>query len=265
MEHLRYSKQIILDGFGLEGQKKLTNAKILVIGAGGLGSPALFYLAAAGVGTIGIADFDTVTLSNFNRQIIHFDQDIGTQKTASAADKIKAFNPSTILECHNERLQVENIADVICKYDVIIDATDTFTSRYLISDCCYFLKKPLIEGAATGYWGTLMTIVPDVTPCYRCLYPNPPEDGTIASCSETGILGAVTGVIGSLQALEAVKLIVGIGETTSQRFLYFNSLSTSFDDLELRKDLNCELCGRTPSIKELVEYEIKCNKKGVLD
>lgn len=258
---LRYSRQIILDGFGVEGQKKLKEAKVLVIGAGGLGSPALYYLAAAGIGTVGIADFDTVTLSNLNRQVIHFTEDIGKRKTDSAETKIKALNPNTTVIKYNFRLNAENIEEVVRGFDVVIDATDNFSSRYLISDCCYFMGKPLIEGAATGYLGILMTIIPGKTPCYRCLYPDPPEDGTTETCSDVGILGMVTGTIGSLEALEAVKLIAGIGETVSGRVILFDALSTEFIDFELLKKSECALCGNQPTITELIEYQINCKLK----
>jgi adenylyltransferase/sulfurtransferase len=260
---LRYSKQIILPEFGADGQNKLKNAKVLVIGAGGLGSPALLYLAAAGVGTVGIADFDRVALSNLNRQIIHFTEDIGQLKVDSAAEKINCLNPEIKIVKYDFRLTIDNIEEVIRDYDVIIDATDNFTARYLISDCCYFLGKPLIEGAAAEYFGILMTIIPGKTPCYRCLYPNPPEDGTMPSCNDNGILGVVTGIIGSLQALEAVKVITGLGKTVSGRLIAFDALNSEFSDLELRSDPECALCGNNPTIVDLVEYEIKCQAKEV--
>ncbi|MBK5246744.1 MAG: HesA/MoeB/ThiF family protein [Peptostreptococcaceae bacterium] len=258
---LRYSRQLILDGFGIDGQKKCKDAKVLVIGAGGLGSPVLYYLAAAGVGTVGIADFDTVTLSNLNRQVIHFTEDIGNKKTDSAETKIKALNPNTKVIKYDFRLNADNIEAVVRDFDVVIDATDNFSTRYLISDCCYFMGKPLVEGAATGYLGILMTIIPGKTPCYRCLYPDPPEDGTIETCSDVGILGMVTGMIGSLEALEAVKVITGIGETVSGRVIMFDALSTEFIDFELLKKSECALCGEQPTITELVEYQINCKVK----
>lgn len=260
---LRYSRQIILDGFGLEGQKKLSDARVLVIGAGGLGSPVVFYLAAAGVGTIGIVDFDTVTISNLNRQIAHFTDDIGKKKTDSAENKIKALNPNIKVEKFNYRLNIDNIEEIISQFDVVIDATDNFTARYLISDCCFFLGKPLVEGAAVGYVGVLMTIIPGKTPCYRCLYPEPPEDGVMETCSDTGILGTVTGIIGSMQALEAVKVITSIGETVSGRVIFFDALSTEFSDLKLTQSPECALCGEHPTVTELVEYEVKCRVKEV--
>jgi adenylyltransferase/sulfurtransferase len=255
---LRYSRQIILEGFGAEGQKKLQEAKILVVGAGGLGSPALFYLAAAGIGTLGIIDFDTVTFSNLNRQILHFSDDIGRPKTDSAAAKIIQLNPDVKVIQYNMRLTIDNVEAVIADFDLVIDATDNFTVRYLISDCCYFLKKPVIEGAATGYDGLLMTIIPGKTPCYRCLYPVPPEDGVLPTCSDTGILGMVTGIIGTTQALEAIKLILGIGETVSGKILIFDALKTNFREVPWSRRVDCPLCGAEPSIHDLVEYKIHC-------
>lgn len=263
LETLRYSRQVILEGFGVTGQKKLQAAKILVAGAGGLGSPALLYLAAAGIGTLGVADFDTVTISNLNRQILHGSDDIGRLKTDSTADQIRRLNQAIRVIKHNSRLTIDNVTEVIKDYDLVIDATDNFTSRYLISDCCHFLKKPVIEGAAVGYDGVLMTIIPDKTPCYRCLYPLPPEDGVLPTCSDMGILGMTAGVIGTAQALEAVKFIVGFGETVSGRVLTFDALKTTFREVPWSRRPNCPLCGEKPSIHELVEYPIKCKTKEV--
>ncbi|ADY55956.1 UBA/THIF-type NAD/FAD binding protein [Syntrophobotulus glycolicus DSM 8271] len=258
---LRYSRQIILDGFGKDGQEKLKTARVLVIGAGGLGSPALYYLAAAGVSNIGIVDFDTITLSNLNRQILHFTEDLGKKKTDSAEKKLLNLNPGLNIEKYHDRLNIDNIEEVISNYDVIIDATDNFPVRYLISDCCYFNGKPLIEGAAVGFDGILMTIIPGQTPCYRCLYPEPPQNGVMPTCSDSGILGMVTGVIGSLQALEAVKVITGMGQTVSGRLLIFDALRSSFREVNWPKRDHCPLCGDEPKIRELVEYEIKCKVK----
>lgn len=260
---LRYSRQLILDGFGPENQRKLSEAKVLVAGAGGLGSPVLLYLAAAGIGTLGMVDFDTVTLSNLNRQVIHFTDDIGRKKIESAAEKIGRLNPEVKVVKHLERLNIENVEEIIDGYDLVIDATDNFTARYLISDGCYFLKKPVIEGAVVGYEGILLTVVPDKTPCYRCLYPHPPADGVLPSCSDTGILGMVAGTIGSLQALEAVKLLTGIGPTVSGRILTFDALKSSFREIPWRKRAECPLCGDHPIIHELVQYDIKCRTKEV--
>lgn len=260
---LRYSRQIILKGIGEPGQRKLKAAKVLVIGAGGLGSPSLLYLAAAGIGTLGVADFDSVTHSNLNRQIIHFSADVGQKKTDSAAAKIAGLNPEVEVVKHEERVTIDNAAELIGGYDVVIDATDNFTARYLISDCCYFLEKPVIEGAAIGFDGVLMTIVPGKTPCYRCLYPQPPEDGVLPACSDTGILGMTAGIVGTIQALEAVKLILGIGETVSGRILTFDALGTHFREAPWRRRPECPLCGAEPTIDGLVEYKIQCKPKRI--
>lgn len=260
-QFLRYSKQIILEDIGIEGQQKLLDSKILVVGAGGLGSPVLYYLVASGVGTIGIADFDTVGLSNLQRQILHFTEDIGKKKLDSAEEKLNRLNPDVKIIKHTFRLEAENIEDVIREYDVVVDCSDNFRARYLVSDCCYFLKKPLVEGAVVRFVGTLMTIIPDVSPCYRCIMPMPPEDGTIPSCADEGVLGAVAGVIGTMQALEAIKIIIGIGETLSGRLMYINGLTMEFDETILHRSENCPLCGKNPTIKELVGYDIKCKTK----
>lgn len=260
---IRYSRQLILEEFGTESQAKLQNARVLVIGAGGLGSPVLLYLAAAGVGTLGIADFDTVALSNLNRQVIHFTEDIGKKKIDSAEAKVNLLNPEIKIEKIKRRIDVDNIEDIVGQYDLVVDATDNFSSRYLISDCCYLLGKPLIEGAAVGYVGILMTIVPGQTPCYRCLYPEPPLDGGIETCSDAGILGGVTGVIGSLQALEAIKVITGVGEIIAGRVLYFDAMTGEFTELKLNRAEECALCGKAPTIRELHEYVIHCKTKEV--
>lgn len=262
-ERIRYSRQLILEQFGYKGQQNLKAAKVLVAGAGGLGSPALFYLAAAGVGTLGVADFDRVGLSNLNRQIIHAQGDIGKLKTDSAAEKLVALNPDLQVIQHPERLNLQNVTEIIRDYDLVIDATDNFTARYLISDCCYFLGKPVVEGAAVGYEGILMTVIPGVTPCYRCLYPEPPADGVLPTCSDTGILGMVTGIIGTMQALEGVKLLLGLGETISGRLLTFDARRSGFREIPWRRRPECPLCGEYPRIDHLIEYEIQCQAKRV--
>ncbi|MFZ5989203.1 MAG: HesA/MoeB/ThiF family protein [Bacillota bacterium] len=260
---LRYSRQIILEGFGRDGQQKLRKAKVLVVGAGGLGSPVLLYLAAAGVGNIGIVDFDSVTVSNLNRQVIHFTNDIGSRKTDSAEKKIKRLNPEINVIKHNTKISIDNAEEIITGYDVVVDATDNFTARYIVSDCCFFLKKSLVEGAATGYEGIIMTIIPGKTPCYRCLYPKPPEDGVIPTCNDTGILGAITGVIGSLQALEVIKMLTGLGELVAWKLLTYDLMSAGFREIKWKKRDNCPLCGKEPVIKELDQYNIKCRLKEI--
>ena len=257
----RYSKQIILNDIGVEGQQKLLDSKVLVVGAGGLGSPVLYYLAASGVGEIGIADFDRVGISNLQRQILHFTEDLGKKKVDSAKEKLNKLNPDVKVIKHTFRLDDQNIEDILSAYDVVIDCTDNFTARYLISDCCYLLKKPLVEGAVVGFMGTLMTIIPDVSPCYRCLNPIPPQDGTVPSCADEGILGAIAGIIGTMQALEAIKILLGVGEVLSGRLFFLDGLTMKIDDINLTKNDSCELCGKNPTIKDLVSYEVKCKTK----
>lgn len=257
----RYAKQIILNDIGVEGQQRLLASKVIVVGAGGLGSPVLYYLAASGVGTIGIADFDRVGLSNLQRQILHFTEDLGQKKVDSAAEKLNKLNPDVKIIKHACRLDDQNIEEIISEYDIVIDCTDNFTARYLVSDCCYLLKKPLVEGAVIGLIGTLTTIIPDASPCYRCLNPVPPQDGTVPSCADEGILGAVAGVIGTMQALEAIKILLGIGETLTGRMLFLDGLTMKIDEISLDRSEECQLCGKNPTIKELVSYEIKCRTK----
>lgn len=260
---LRYSRQIILKEIGYEGQEKLLNSKVLVVGTGGLGSPALYYLAASGVGTLGIADFDLVGISNLQRQSLHFTEDLGRKKVDSAGEKLKKVNPGVKIIKYPYRIDADNIEEIVQQYDVVVDAVDNFPARYLISDCCYFKRKPLIEGAVLGFEGILMTIIPGKSPCYRCLYPMPPKDGVIPTCSDSGILGAVAGVIGSLQALETIKVLLGIGQTLSGRILTFDGLSLNFREIDWKRRPTCPLCGENPVIKELVQYDIKCRLKAV--
>lgn len=260
---LRYSRQLILREIGASGQEKLLNSKVLVIGAGGLGSPVLSYLAGSGVGTIGVSDFDTVGISNLNRQILYTTDDIGRKKVDMAGERLKAVNPDVKVIKYPYRINIDNIEELISEYDLVIDATDNFPARYLVSDCCFFMKKPLIEGAAVGFIGTVMTVIPGESPCYRCLYPVPPQDGIIPSCADTGIIGMVTGVIGSLQALEAVKVLLGIGNTLAGKVLFFNGFESKFEEIELKRSESCPLCGPDPRIRELVQYEIKCRNKAV--
>ncbi len=261
---LRYSRQLILKEIGSKGQEKLFNSKVLVIGAGGLGSPALYYLASAGIGTLGIADFDTVTLSNLQRQILYSNDDLGQRKVVSAYDKLRRLNPDVIINKHIQRVNIDNVQDLISEYDVIVDAVDNFSTRFLISDCCYFQKKPVIEGGILGFEGILMTIIPDKTPCYRCLYPDPPKDGVVPSCSDTGVIGAIAGAIGSLQALECIKVILGIGKTLSGKILSFDSLNMEIRIIDWSKREACPLCGVSPTIKDLNEYEIRCQNKNII-
>ncbi|QSZ26865.1 HesA/MoeB/ThiF family protein [Aceticella autotrophica] len=253
---LRYSRQIILKDIGLEGQKKLLMSKVLVIGAGGLGSPAIYYLAACGIGTIGIVDFDVVGISNLNRQIIHSTDDLGKYKADSAEEKVKKLNPDVNILKYKTRIMPDNIEDIIKDYDVIIDASDNFPTRYLVNDACFFLDKPLIEAGAIEFEGIVMTIIPGKGPCYRCLYHEEPKNDAVAEPSDSGILGMVAGVIGSIQALEAVKIILNIGRNLSGRVLTFDALNLKFRDINWHKRDTCPLCGKNPTIKNL-KYEKK--------
>lgn len=258
---LRYSRQIILNEIGREGQDKLLKSKVLVVGVGGLGSPVLTYLAGAGIGALGIIDFDTVGISNLNRQSLFRTNDIGRKKVDVAEETLSKLNPDVKISKYPYRISIDNVEEIIQDYDVIVDALDNFPARYLLSDCCYFLKKPLIEGAAVGAVGTITTIIPDKTPCYRCIYPFPPHDGTMPTCSDVGILGMITGVIGSMQALETIKLIAGFGTLLNGRMIFFDGLDMEWTEIKYDKKDDCPLCGKQPSIKELVEYEIKCKLK----
>lgn len=245
---LRYHRQLILKEIGVEGQLKLSTAKVCVCGVGGLGSPILYYLAAAGIGTLGIVDYDVVKLTNLNRQILHSSDDLETYKTISANEKLSRLNPNIKIIEHRVELSSENIEDIFKQYDVIVDAVDTIRVRYLISDTCYKLKKPLIEGAVVGFSGILTTIIPDVTPCYRCLYPMNNSDNEYPTCNEIGILGAITGVIGSLQALETIKLITGAGDCLLGRLLTFEGIDCEFNEIPILHNDDCILCGKNKSL-----------------
>lgn len=247
-DSIRYHRQMILRDIGIEGQVKLKNAKVCICGAGGLGSPILYYLAAAGVGTLGIVDYDVVKLSNLNRQILHSSDDLESLKTVSAKEKLSRLNPNIQIIEHNIELKEDNIEGIFETYDVIVDAVDTIRVRYLITDTCYKLKKPLVEGAVVGFSGILTTIIPDQTPCYRCLYPFNNESNEYPTCNEIGILGAITGVIGSLQALEVIKLITGSGECLLGRLLTFEGLDCEFNEIPIIHNKDCVLCGKNKSL-----------------
>lgn len=244
----RYARHYILKEIGTEGQAKLQKAKVLVIGAGGLGSAALYYLAAAGIGNIGIADHDQVSLSNLNRQILHFTSDIGRRKIESAAEKLSSLNPEINIVQHKIKVTPENIAELIAGYEVVVDATDNFAARFLISDHCFFLNVPLVEAGVQGFEGILLTVIPGKTPCYRCLYPRLPENK--ASFEGLGIVGATAGVIGSLQALEVIKLVTGSGNS-SEGVLVFAGLDGGFRNVKWVRREECPLCGRNPIIKSV--------------
>jgi adenylyltransferase/sulfurtransferase len=249
----RYARHIVLREVGGPGQARLKAARVLVIGAGGLGSPVILYLAAAGVGTIGIADFDAVSLSNLQRQIAHRTEDVGRLKTDSAADAGRAINPEIEIVTHAERITAANAMGLISRYEIVADGSDNFATRFLVNDACTFAGKTLVSAAVTEFDGQLATYKPRAGdyPCYRCLFPEPPPPGTAPSCSETGILGAAAGVMGTLQALEVMKEIVGIGESLAGRLVIYDALTTSFRTVRVRRDPQCALCGEHPSIRDL--------------
>jgi len=257
----RYARHLVLPEVGIKGQEKIKAGKVLVVGAGGLGSPALMYLAAAGAGTIGIADFDKVEENNLQRQIIHSTKDIGALKTESAKNAINNLNPNINVKVYNEKLNSKNALKIIKKYDVVIDGSDNFPTRYLLNDACVLLKKPLVYGSIFRFEGHASVFSYDNGPCYRCLFPNPPPRDAVPSCAEAGVLGVLPGIIGTIQATEALKIILGIGETLSGRFLVYDALSMAFRELKLGKNKNCPICGENPRIRELMDYEQFCNMK----
>ena len=257
----RYSRHIILPEVGAEGQSKLLESKVFMIGAGGLGSPVAYYLAAAGVGTIGMADADVVDMSNLQRQIIHNQDRVGMPKVESARETIQALNPDVTVKTYNYRIEADNVRDIVREYDLIIDGCDNFPTRFLVNDACYFEKKPLVSGAMFRFEGQVATFKPHQqkdAPCYRCLYPEPPPAGLVPSCSEAGILGALAGAVGTIQAVEAVKELLGIGDSLAGKLMVFDALRMEWKKLKLRKDPGCPLCGDNPTITDLVTYEQAC-------
>lgn len=256
-EKIRYARQTILPAIGDAGQKKLKNARVLLVGAGGLGSSPAIYLAAAGVGTIGLIDDDKVSLSNLHRQILHYTSDINKPKVQSAAEKLKKINPNVKIATYQERLTVNNAKKVFADYDLIIDGTDNLPSRYLINDACFFLKKHFIFGGVHQFEGQLSIFGP-TGPCYRCLFPELPAQGELPSCAEAGVIGVLPGIIGLMQANEVVKWICGFGESLVGRLLIFDALSAQWRELKIKKDPECPLCGKKPTIKTLKEYTWAC-------
>lgn len=254
----RYSRHIILPHVGGKGQKKLLAGKVLVIGTGGLGSPAAYYLAAAGVGTIGLVDDDVVDLSNLQRQILHSTPEVGIPKTESAARKLQNLNPDVRIVQHNYRLNSSNILDVIQRYDVVLDCTDNFPTRFLINDACVMARKPLVHAGIFRFEGQCFTIIPGEGPCYRCLFPEPPPAGLVPSCQEAGILGCVAGVIGTVQATEAVKVLLNLGQPLVGKLLTFDALEMTFRKVSIPRDKDCAVCSDHPTITELVDYEQAC-------
>jgi molybdopterin/thiamine biosynthesis adenylyltransferase/rhodanese-related sulfurtransferase len=255
----RYSRHLILPEVGLAGQKKICSTTVLCIGAGGLGSPIAMYLAAAGIGKIGIVDFDTVDFSNLQRQIIHGTSDVGRPKAESAKETIQRINPGVEVVIHNTRLSAENAMEIIAKYDIVVDGTDNFPTRYLTNDACVLLKKPNVYGSIFRFEGQASVFAPHLGgPCYRCLYPEPPPPGMVPSCAEGGVLGVLPGIIGCIQATEILKLALGKGSSLTGRLLLFNALDMKFRELKLRRDPQCPLCGDRPSITKLIDYEMFC-------
>jgi adenylyltransferase/sulfurtransferase len=254
----RYSRHIILPEVGGSGQQKMLDARILLLGAGGLGSPAAYYLAAAGIGNLGIVDFDQVDLSNLQRQIIHSTERIGMLKTESAKKTIQALNPDVNVTLYNEKMDSNNIMSLIKDYDYVVDGSDNFPTRYLVNDACVMKNKTLIHGSIYRFEGQVTVFKPGDGPCYRCLYPEPPPPGMVPNCQEGGVLGVLAGVIGNLQVVEVLKLILGIGKPLVGKLLIYDALNTEFRSLRLRRDANCPICGEKPTIKELVDYEEFC-------
>ncbi len=255
----RYSRHLILPEVGLAGQKKIKGASVLCIGAGGLGSPIAMYLAAAGIGKLGIVDFDTVDYSNLQRQILHTDADVGRPKAQSAKETIHGLNPNCEVALHNTRITSENALDLIRPYDIVVDGTDNFPTRYLTNDACVLLKKPNVYGSIFRFEGQASVFAPHLGgPCYRCLYPEPPPPGMVPSCAEGGVLGVLPGIIGCIQATEILKLALGRGSSLVGRLLLFNALDMKFRELKLRRDPECPICGEHPTIKELIDYEQFC-------
>jgi sulfur-carrier protein adenylyltransferase/sulfurtransferase len=257
----RYSRHLIIPDVGMIGQRRLKNAKVLVIGAGGLGSPALLYLAAAGVGTLGIVEFDEVDESNLQRQVIHGQSDIGRPKAQSAKESIAETNPYVEVVLHDERLDNDNVMRIFEGYDLIVDGTDNFATRYLVNDAAYFLGIPYVWGSIYRFDGQASVFAPtivDDAPCYRCLYPEPPPPGMVPSCAEGGVLGVLCASVGSIQVNEAIKLLTGIGDPLVGRLMIYDALEMEYRKLKVRKDPNCALCGDNPTVTELIDYETFC-------
>ncbi|HXX56855.1 MAG TPA: molybdopterin-synthase adenylyltransferase MoeB [Thermodesulfovibrionales bacterium] len=251
----RYSRHIILPEVGGKGQKKLLDARVFLVGAGGLGCPVGYYLAAAGVGTIGIVDNDTVELSNLQRQIAHSTKTVGMPKTESAKATFEALNPDVTVIGMKERITKDNILDLIRDYDIVVDGSDNFPTRYLVNDACIIAKKPLVSGAILRFEGQVTTIIPGEGHCYRCLFEEMPPPGLVPSCQEAGVIGAIPGVVGSLQAIEVFKLILGKGETLKNALLIYDALKTTFRRVRVPRNPECPVCGDTPTITELQDYD----------
>ena len=254
----RYSRHLIIPDVGMTGQKRLKNARVLCVGAGGLGSPALMYLAAAGVGTLGIVEFDVVDESNLQRQIIHGNSDVGRPKAESARDTIREINPFVDVVIHSERLDSSNVMGLFSQYDLIVDGTDNFATRYLVNDACVLLGKPYVWGSIYRFDGQASVFWAEHGPCYRCLYPEPPPPGMVPSCAEGGVLGVLCASIGSIQVTEAIKLITGIGDSLLGRLMVYDALEMRYRQVNIRKDPNCAVCGTNPTVTQLIDYDAFC-------
>jgi len=253
----RYSRHIIMPQVGSRGQRKLLDAKVLIIGAGGLGSPVSIYLALAGVGTIGIVDYDTVDLTNLQRQILHYNNDVGRRKVDSAKDTLVAYNPDVTVITHEEPFTSDNAMEIIDSYDVIVNGADNFTARYLINDAAYLSNKPLVDGSILIFDGQATVFLPGQG-CYRCLFPEPPPPGEVPSCAEAGVLGVLPGLIGSIQATETIKLIMDIGNSLVGRLMLIDALDMETRTVKIRRNKDCPLCGDNPTVTELIDYEAFC-------
>ncbi|HVJ28293.1 MAG TPA: molybdopterin-synthase adenylyltransferase MoeB [Vicinamibacterales bacterium] len=257
-ELVRFSRHLTLDEVGVAGQERLKNGRVLCVGAGGLGSPAALYLAAAGVGTIGLVEFDVVDVTNLQRQVLYTTSDIGRPKLTAAAERLTAMNPHVTIEPHAVTLDASNAIDLVSKYDVILDGTDNFTARYLVNDACVLAGRPNAYGSIFRFEGQASVFAAKDGPCYRCLHPEPPPPGLVPNCAEAGVLGVLPGIIGTIQATEAIKLLLGIGEPLIGRFIIYDALRMRFRELKLRKDPDCAVCGEHPTIKELKGYAGYC-------
>ncbi|MDN5940679.1 MAG: molybdopterin-synthase adenylyltransferase MoeB [Nitrospira sp.] len=258
----RYSRHILLPEVGGKGQKKIAQARILIVGVGGLGSPAALYLAAAGVGALGLIDSDVVDLSNLQRQIIHHTPDVGRPKVLSAKEKIQALNSDVNVVLHEDRFMARNALELVRDYSVVIDGVDNFPAKFLINDACYFAGKPLVHGGILRFDGRVSTIIPKQSACYRCVFKQPPPPGLVASCQEAGVIGVLAGVIGTIQATEALKLILGIGRPLTDRMLDFDARQMTFREIPVKRNRQCPLCGDHPSITELIDHDPEiCQKR----
>lgn len=261
-EMVRYARQFTLPELGADGQARLKQGRVLVVGAGGLGSPALLYLASAGIGTVGIVDFDNVERSNLHRQVLHGESSLGQPKIVSAAARLRDLNPDITIKTHDTRLTSDNALSIVAGYDVVVDGSDNFPTRYLVNDACVLSSRPLVYAAIFRFEGQATVFAEPDGPCYRCLYPEPPPPGLVPTCAEAGVLGVLPGVLGSIQALEAIKLLAGIGESLKGRLLVFDALRLRFRELAVEKDPDCPVCGANPTVRELVDYDAFCGLGG---